>query len=166
MWGSTHIGKFYHKNFPIKQRAVRNLANQQVPLHQRRQFVWRTWAYDSRFAWTGRSVVAHACFPQGTAAQCPVGRRNTWSRPHLPALPTCERTHTPLWPLLRRRVTWGARWRGREHGSFFFTLNYPSGRYMNPPFLFVRPKRAAQEEDRILAHDFMPKKEADKGWLH
>lgn len=73
------------------------------------EFGKHTWSSDTIFAWTGSGVVAHARFPQGTAAQCPIGRGNTWSCPHLPALPTCKRTHTPLWPLLCCRVTWSER---------------------------------------------------------
>ena len=65
-----------------------------------------TWACDARVTRAGSGVVAHACFPQGAAAQRPVGRGNAWSCPHLPALPTGKRTHTPLRPLLSSGVTW------------------------------------------------------------
>lgn len=79
-----------------------------------------TWACAcaARFPRTGSSVVAHASFPQGSAAECPIRRGDAGSRPHLPALPTCERTHTPLGPLLCRGVTWGARRKWTETGWF------------------------------------------------
>lgn len=57
--------------------------------------------------WAGGRVVAGARLPQQPTAQRPIWRGDTGARPHLGALPTCQRADTPLRPLLCCGVPWG-----------------------------------------------------------
>lgn len=134
-WGST------------LKTAVRNNNEQgtSIYLADNTLFAWLTWTYDSRFTWTRSRIVAQACFPQGAAAQSPVWRRNARSCPHLPTLPTRERAHTPLWPLLCCWVTWEEEDEERERHLHTFSDNSCQKKTGTLIFQLVRMKTVRQE---------------------